>query len=368
MSVPWWCQDLKFACKSLIWRMTCLHFARSSRSVIAMHLYATPEKPHLIPVIDISKVHDPAGLAEAAHQVREACLETGFFYVTGHGVPADFVAAQFAAARAFFALPLEDKLAIHMRQSPSTAGYEPIGGQSLDSQDSDSEKAPPDLKETFYCCLELPQDHPLSLRKMRGYGHNQWPAALPDFSGQMIDYYARMSALGDRILSIIGVSLDLEPDWFKPFYAPGSATQRLIHYPPQPARAAFNQMGAGAHTDWGGITILAQDDAGGLEVRTVDDKWIEATPIPESFVVNLGDLMARWTNGVYRSNLHRVMTRQGGRDRYSVPFFYSPSPDSIIEPMPTCLGEGRPRQFATCTAAEHMGEMFRRSYGYSLAS
>ena len=348
--------------------MTCLPIGSPNLLVLVMHLYAEPEKPRQIPVVNLSQVHEKEGLIEASQHIRAACLNMGFFYVTGHGVPEEFVAAQFAAARAFFALPLADKLAIHMRQSPSTAGYEPMGGQSLDSQDPDSEKAPPDLKETFYSCLELPAEHPLSLRKLRGYGHNQWPAGLPGFREQMIDYYARMSALGDRILSIIAVSLELQPDWFKPFYAPGSATQRLIHYPPQSAHAAFNQMGAGAHTDWGGITILAQDNTGGLEVRTVDGTWIEATPIKGSFVVNLGDLMARWTNGVYRSNLHRVMTRQGGQDRYSVPFFYSPSPDSMIEPMPTCVGEGRPRQFATCTAAEHMGEMFRRSYGYAIAS
>ena len=331
-----------------------------------MHLYVSPEIADRIPIVDLSDIGSQSGLAFAAERVNEACLGSGFFYVSGHGVAADFIERQFDFARRFFALPLEEKLAIHMRNSPSTAGYEPMGAQILDSQDPESEKAPPDLKETFYSCLDLPQDHPLSRRRLRGYGHNQWPENLPGFAEQMVAYYATMSHLGDRILSVIAVSLDLEPHWFKQFFSPASATQRLIHYPPQPDGADFNQIGAGAHTDWGGITILAQDDLGGLEVRTRDGRWIEATPIPGTFVVNLGDLMARWTNGVYRSNLHRVKNRSAGRHRYSVPFFYSPSPDSVIEPVTSCLGAGLERKFETCTAAEHMREMFQRSYGYAL--
>ena len=331
-----------------------------------MHLNVSPEIADRIPVIDLSDIGSTAGLRFAADRVNEACLGSGFFYVSGHGVAEDFVDRQFAYARRFFDLPLEQKLAIHMRNSPSTAGYEPMGAQILDSQDPTSEKAPPDLKETFYCCLDLPQDHPLSVRKLRGYGHNQWPEAVPGFAEQMIAYYAAMSELGDRILSVIAVSLDLEPGWFKPYFSPASATQRLIHYPPQSEGAVFNQIGAGAHTDWGGITLLAQDTTGGLEVRTRDGRWVEATPIPQTFVVNLGDLMARWTNGVYRSNLHRVKNVSSQRHRYSVPFFYSPSPDSVIEPVPSCLRASPERKFETCTAADHMREMFQRSYGYAL--
>jgi isopenicillin N synthase-like dioxygenase len=146
-------------------------------------------------------------------------------------------------------------------------------------------------------------------------------------------------------------------------------TLRLIHYPPQPAVAAFNQLGAGAHTDWGGVTLLAQDDIGGLEVKNVADDWIAAIPVPGTFVVNLGDLMARWTNGLYRSNMHRVKNNNAsGRDRYSVPFFYSPDPKARIECLPTCFDAGHPPQFEACTASEHLLEMFRRSYGYAPAA
>jgi isopenicillin N synthase-like dioxygenase len=169
----------------------------------------------------------------------------------------------------------------------------------------------------------------------------------------------------DRLLALIALSLELPEDWFCAYYDLPVTTLRLLKYPPQPASAAANQLGAGAHTDWGGITLLAQDSSGGLEVRNAAGDWIEATPIPGTLVINLGDLMSRWTNGLYNSNMHRVKNNKSGADRYSIPYFYGPRPDAVIEPMPTCLSADNPPRFATCTAAEHVNEMFRRSYGYA---
>jgi isopenicillin N synthase-like dioxygenase len=173
-----------------------------------------------------------------------------------------------------------------------------------------------------------------------------------------------MSALGNRLLSLIALSLQLPEDWFSPQYDTPAATLRLIRYPPQPGAAEFNQIGAGAHTDWGDVTILAQDMTGGLEVQTASGQWIEATPIRGAFVINIGDLMARRTNGIYNSNMHRVKNNRGNRDRYSIPFFYSPHPAALIQPMPGCADVSRPRLYPDCSAAGHMNEMFRRSYGY----
>ena len=238
----------------------------------------------------------------------------------------------------------------------------------LDSQDATSEAAPPDLKESFYCGLDLPDDHPLAMKKLRGYGHNQWPAAFPQMREPLVSYYGQMKLLGDRILRMIARSLELEEDWFTPYFQPPAATLRLIKYPPQPADAAFNQIGAGAHTDWGSITILAQDSAGGLEVRNLEGEWIDAPPIAGAFVINLGDLMARWTNGIYSSNMHRVKNNRSSGDRYSVPFFMSPQPDAVIAPVPGSVSAAMPQRFPVCTSADHLNEMFRRSYGYSPAA
>ncbi len=330
-----------------------------------MIIYTPPGPPRSIPVVDLGATFggDVDTRVKAANEIHRACRELGFFYISNHGISADFVAAQFAAAKQLFDLPLDQKLKIHMKNSPTTAGYEPMGGQALDSQDAKAPKAPPDLKEAFYCGMDLPDDHPYAQKKWRGVGHNLWPE-ISGFKDQTIAYHTAMGRLGNHVLALIAQSLDLPPDWFVPYFEWSGANLRFIKYPPQPAGADFNQMGAGAHTDWGAITILAQDSSGGLEVQTVTGDWIEAIPIPGTFVVNLGDLMARWTNGIYNSNMHRVMNKQPDGVRYSLPYFHSPREDAVIEPIPTCVTPDHPRLYPPCTTGEHMMEMFRRSYGY----
>ena len=321
-----------------------------------MQVYTPPVEAKVIPVIDISGPE-----ADVAEAIGMACREIGFFYVAGHGIAEELIAGQFAAAARAFSIPEEIKQALHMRNSQSSAGYEPIGGQVLDSQEDDAEPAPPDLKESFYCTTNLPEDAPFS--PTDAVGHNQWPD-LPGFRMQTLAYGDAMQRLGDRVLELLAHSLDLPRDWFQPFYRGAAAKLRMLRYPPQKADSDFNQIGAGAHTDWGGITLLAQDALGGLEVCDVDGNWVSATPIPGTFVVNLGDLMMRWTNGIYASNFHRVRNNNSARDRYSLPFFYSPRGDAMIEPIAKCVTAENPRRFADCTAEEHIREMFRRSYGY----
>ena len=331
-----------------------------------MIVYTPPKAATAIPVVDLSGSFSPRQeeRKHVAWEIHKACRETGFFYVTNHRVPQALIDAQFEASRRLFELPLQDKMALHMKNSPSTSGYEPIGGQVLDSQDASKEKAPPDLKESFYFAMELPPEHPWAQKRIRGFGHNQWPA-IPGFREQTLAYQAAMRELGERVLAMIALSLELPEDFFAAFYDMPGTTLRLLRYPPHPQAALANQLGAGAHTDWGGITLLAQDALGGLEVRNADGEWVSATPIAGTFVVNLGDLMQRWTNGVYRSNMHRVKNNSSWRDRYSIPFFFSPRPDSRIECMPSCTDASHPPKYAPCTASEHHYEMFRRSYGYS---
>lgn len=332
-----------------------------------MIIYTPPKPADAIPVIDLTASFSPvlAERRQLAWEVHKACRETGFFYVVNHRIPQRLIEDQFAWSARFFQLPLDSKLAIDMKKSPSKVGYEPIGAQVLDSQDDSGDEAPFDLKESFQCALEAGADHPMVKLGMRGFGYNQWPDALPGFKDHTLAYQAAMRDLGDRVLRLIALSLDLDEDYFEAMYDHPGLGLRMLNYPPQPASAKANQIGAGAHTDWGGVTLLAQDDVGGLEVCNAAGDWIAATPVPGSFVVNLGDLMARWTNGVYNSNLHRVMNNGVRKaERKSIAFFYSPRPTATIEPLPTCVGPDRPAQFATCTASEHMDEMFRRSYGY----
>jgi isopenicillin N synthase-like dioxygenase len=317
--------------------------------------YHPPRVVRAIPVIDLA----PAGGSpeSVAQEISRACRETGFFLVANHGVPASLVADQFEWSRRLFDLPLEARMAMHMRNSPTYAGYEPVGGQTLDSD------TPPDLKESFYVNQDLPDDHPYVATRIRGYGGNQWPA-LPGFRQQMLAYYSAMDTLAARVMRLLALSLELGANHFEPSFACPSATLRLIKYPPHPADARSNQLGAGAHTDWGAVTILAQDDIGGLEVENAAGEWIAAPPVPGTFIINLGDMFNRWTNGIYRSNLHRVLNNRAlGRDRYSIPFFYSPDHTARIACLPTCTDAEHPPIHATCTAGEHLDEMFRRSYG-----
>ncbi|MDB5542985.1 MAG: Isopenicillin synthase [Hyphomicrobiales bacterium] len=324
--------------------------------------YTPPSPARSVPVIDLSESD-----GHIAREIHIACRTIGFFTVKNHGVDPALIDAAFRVSKDFFDLPFAQKAALDMKNSPANSGYEQMGAQKLDSQDPDAPAAPPDLKEAFYCGLELPDDHPLAIKKMRGYGHNQWPAAQPDMRETLVAYYAAMTALGARVLEHIARSLELDSAFFAPFFDPPSATLRLIKYPPHPETAAENQIGDGAHTDWGGITLLAQDSSGGLEVRNLAGEWIDAPPIPGAYIINLGDLMARWTNDVYSSNMHRVKNNRSGGARYSIPFFMSPRPDAKVVAIPSCVTPETPPKYPPCTTAEHMSEMFRRSYGYAPA-
>jgi isopenicillin N synthase-like dioxygenase len=313
--------------------------------------YTPPRPVEALPVVDIAGGRDHA----AAEEIRRACLDTGFFLVANHGVPPSLVEGQFEWSRRFFALPAEEKQALNQAHSPFKRGYESSGLQALD------EGSAPDLKESFRCGLPPAPNHPHTARGLPTYGPSQWPASLPGLRQQTEAYARAMAGLGDRILALIALSLELPADFFVTHYRDPMATVRLLRYPPQPPDARGNQLGAGAHTDWGGITILAQDAIGGLEVRDVTGAWIAAHPVPGTFVVNIGEMLARWTNQRYRSNMHRVRNKAAGRDRYSIAFFYDPEYFARIEALSSCLAPGEAPLDPPCTSGEHIAEMHRRT-------
>ena len=313
-----------------------------------------------IPVIDLRDALAPGGArrAEVAAQLREAAMVSGFFYAANHGVPAGQVARQFALARRLLDLPPETRQALDMRRSPTLRGFENLGAQTLDAD------ARPDLKESFYCGMAWPADHPYVVAGYQTYGHNQWPAEVPEAPAQCEAYIRTLLTLSRQLMQLLALSLKLPEDYFDATSDSPMVTLRMVRYPAHPEGADERSFGAGAHTDWGAITLLAQDGHGGLEVQMPDGHWVAATPVPGCFVVNLGDMIPRWTNGLYHSNPHRVRNlHSGGAPRYSIPFFYEPDYFARIEAVPGTVPPGEAPRFAACTAGEHLQEMYRRTYG-----
>jgi isopenicillin N synthase-like dioxygenase len=311
-----------------------------------------------LPVIDIAGLRSPAEAdrRRVAAAMRAACLDKGFFYISGHGVPVQQTEAVFDAARRFFDLPAADKQALDLKNSKASHGYEPLQAQVLEAG------TPPDLKEGFYIGFDLPADHPRILSGEYKQGPNQWPAGVAGFRETMNAYHAQMTELGRLLMRGLALSLDLDEDHFATFCDNPLARLRLLHYPPQPARALPGQKGVGAHTDFGGLTILLQDSCGGLQVFDRDSgDWIHAAPVEGAYVVNLGDLIARWTNERYRSTLHRVVNLSG-RERYSIPFFFHGNPNHLVECLPNCLEAGAQPKYPPATVREHFEERYQASY------
>jgi len=311
-----------------------------------------------LPIIDISGLSSQSSTSRhrVGAQLRAACLDKGFFYISHHGVSESLVDDVFKEAAAFFALPFEQKAAVDKAKSKANRGYEPLQGQTLEVGGL------PDLKEGYYIGPEHGPEDPRVVAGMFNHGANQWPVQQPNFRPVMMAYLEVMLDLSARVMRGIALSLDLPEDYFAHYCSDVMATVRLLHYPPQPAQALAGQKGAGAHTDFGGLTLLRQDNVGGLQVwDQASDGWIHADPVPATYIVNLGDMIARWTNSRYRSTVHRVVNASG-RERYSVPFFYTGNYAHKVECIPTCLAPGETPKYPATTVEAHMREMYRRTY------
>ncbi len=292
-----------------------------------------------IPVIDLG-----SDAAAVASRIDDALATAGFMAVVGHGVDPALTEDAFDAGRRFFALAEDAKRRWHIDGWPLKRGFDPVGWQALDPSQ------PPDIKESFYLGVEA-------------IGPNQWPheALVPGFRAAMEAYSAACDTLARRLMGLYERALSLPAGYFDGFMRQPTCTTRLLHYPPQPEVVAPGQIGCGAHTDWGALTLLAQDDAGGLQVQGRDGTWTDVTPIHGAFVVNIGDLMARWTHDRWRSTMHRVVNRVAGRERYSIAYFFDLDAEAVILPLPGCVPAGETPRYGPITAGEHLVEMYRRT-------
>jgi isopenicillin N synthase-like dioxygenase len=278
-----------------------------------------------LPVIDIGPLRgETAAAASVAGQIEAACRESGFFYVSGHGVPDALIARLDAASREFFALPESEKMRIAMANGGRAwRGYFPVGAELTSGR--------PDRKEGLYLGTELGPDDPRVRDGLPLHGANLFPAQVPELRTVVLEYLDRMTGVAQTVLRGLALSLDLPPEYFATGYtARPTVLFRIFHYPPQPSED--DGWGVGEHTDYGLLTLLLQDSAGGLAVRTPRG-WIEAPPIPGTFVANIGDMLDRLTGGWYRSTPHRVRNTSG-LERLSYPFFFDPDFTALVPPLP----------------------------------
>ena len=313
-----------------------------------------------VPVIDLAALLADPQHGPTAAAIGEACRTVGFLYVRNHGVPQALINAVFAEGRRFFAEPLEAKMAIHIARSPHHRGYFPMFEENTDPT------LTADLKEGFDMALDLAADDPHVQAGVPLHGPNVWPQGLPEFRPTLERYYAEMRGLAGRMMRAFAVALELDPDFFEAKISKPLAQLRLLHYPPQSGHVEEKTLGCGAHTDYGCLTILAQDDVGGLQLLNSAGQWIAAPPIPGTFVINIGDQMARWTNDRFAATLHRVINTSG-RERYSVPFFFDPNFETLVECLPSCRTPDEPPRYSPIQAGEHLLNRFNATFAYRRA-
>ncbi len=312
----------------------------------------------VVPVVDVSE----APLAVAA-QIDDACRSVGFFQIVNHRIDATIEDRAWAATHDFFALPLDAKLEVAI--PPGDAyGYGPYQVERLAA--SLGVASPPDLKETFSIGpFESVPDGLDDESASFVYSPNRWPAALHGMEATMRGYAEELAILAARLLALMAIGLGVDRRYFRPFIDRHTSALRLLHYPDMGGAALEpGQLRAGAHADYGTITLLRQDDArGGLQVRDLDGAWHAVDAVPGAYVVNVGDALARWTNDRWRSTVHRVAVppadATGSSERFSIAFFHNANWDAVIECIPTCVAAGDVPRYPPVRAGRHLMDKFR---------
>ena len=305
-----------------------------------------------IPVISLSALgRGDQAEARTIEAIRRASEEVGFFYAKDHGVSDSLMRDVFTQCHRFFELPTEQRELLRLSNSACFRGYLSVGERGANLN------RPRDLLEALNLGPELGADDPLVRQGTPLHGGNQWPAGLPGFTEALRAYYVSMEALGQRLLQGFALAMGMERHALDAQYRKPLTQLRLLHYPAQEVMVD-NMLGARAHRDVGLFTILLQDDVGGLEVCNAAGEWVVAPPVPDTFVVNVGEMMKLVTNDRYASALHRVVNRSG-RERYSVPFFFNPDYDATLSVLPQFVEANRAPLFEPIHAGEHMFNFYR---------
>ncbi|MEM7685956.1 MAG: 2OG-Fe(II) oxygenase family protein [Pseudomonadota bacterium] len=306
-----------------------------------------------IPVIDVSDLDK--GSIQLHDDILRAYSGAGFAYIAGHGVPQDLVAGVFEASRRFHALPNADKMAVALDRNHR--GFIPID-TSTDRTSTLADVTKPNQSESFMMMRDAGPGDPDVQAGVFLAGANQWPE-LDGFREAVTAYHDALTAFSRRMVDAMLHAAGAAPDEAAPVFERPTTWLRLLHYPPC-ASASDDVYGSAPHTDFGAITVLAQDQVGGLQVMTPDGDWIDAPPIPGTFVLNVGDMLHRMTHGALKSTPHRVINRTG-RERYSCPFFFDPSAAQTVRTLDSVPKRLRRKTFEPI----HFGDFLRSELGAS---
>ena len=306
----------------------------------------------IIPVVDITPLRDGSDPVSVATQLHAASKGLGFIYIKGHGIPDATIAAARTAAYQFFRA--NDSTKESVRISDKHRGWLSQGAAKM----HDDAKA--DLKESFVWGYQssdgkTPADHPLR-------GPNQWPEFVPGIESAAMDYFNEAHQVAFQLMHGFALGLGLDKNFFLAASDKPLSRASFVYYPAQPEESGENQFGVAPHTDFGMLTVLCQDEVGGLQVEDINGDWIHAPPIDGTLIVNVGDLLARWTNGAYKSTPHRVVN-QSGKERMSLVLAFDPNPDTTIDARDV-FNESLPDAESAITCGDYLVWRFAKAFAY----
>ena len=291
-----------------------------------------------LPILDLSL--DEKVVASA---LRQACIEYGFFYIINHGISEEQLGSVFQQSKEFFTLPQENKNQCTADARSSENGYRPFGVETIDPV----KQTQGGSKECYHV----------------GQSSNLWPNAqrVPKFKDTMLKYYCDMGRVGMKVCRLMAIALDLDAEYFTQYFTSPMSVLRLLHYNTTLSDTAAGIYACGEHCDYGMMTFLAVDGVPGLEVEWKDKSWIGVERLEGAFIVNIGDMLQRWTNDLFRSTNHRVLNTTG-KERYSIGFFLEMSHDTIIECFPTCCSESRKQMYSPVAFGDYVRKKLEKSY------
>ena len=320
-----------------------------------------------VPVIDIAPflAGTPEGKNQVAEQIGRACKDIGFLTIVGHGIPRNLIEATYRVSKEFFDLPLEEKMKVARPAPDQVRGYSPLGDEGLSY--SLDEVAPGDLKESLSIGpTDVPnEDYYHCDTAGPHFAPNLFPTAIPELEAIWTEYFQAMETLSADLMRMFALALDLPEDFFEDKIDKHISMFRVLNYPEQVKEPSARQLRAGAHSDYGSLTIVRQDhDIGGLQVLNRQKQWVDVVPIADSFVVNIGDLMMQWTNDRWISTVHRVVNPARDRvtesRRQSLVFFHQPNYDAMISCLDSCQDAEHPPKYASISSGDHLRMKFMK--------